>query len=286
MSTHNHIERPPFAAQTDKIDKRHAGRTDASHTRLDLRSHGTEINDELRDWVYERTGRQLGKFATQIERIVVRFGDENGPKGGVDRSCTIEISVSSLPNVVVTERGETDREAFDRAAGRAERATRRSLERHGFSAKGAKQRDSGYPAAAVDASDGSDMADMSDDELDVFEAPESLIGARVGHGPDNLMDAVRRPEKERRDVPVDTAQPDTSADDRKAGGEHTARRNSKLNTAGMSVALEDSTNGQPSRKSTRRSTNRIKPDNPLTRTTKDAMQSPHSKADRARARNT
>jgi hypothetical protein len=135
VSNHHSTERPPFADQTTKQDKRHAGRTDASHTPLDLRTNGNDLNDDLRAWIYERTGRQLGKFAAQIERIIVRCGDENGPRGGIDRTCTLEVSLSSLPNVVVTEKGATDREAFDRAAGRAERATRRSLERHGFSSK-------------------------------------------------------------------------------------------------------------------------------------------------------
>jgi hypothetical protein len=111
---------------------------------------------------------------------------------------------------------------------------------------------------------------------------EGLIGKRVGHGRENVMWAQDRPEKRRRDQPVDTAEKGRSATDRKAGYGHTARRNTKLNTAGMSYALEDSVQARPSRKSTRGSANRSKPASNLTRRQQRRTQSPQARA-RARA---
>ena len=96
--------RMPFAANTTKVDKRSAGRTDAAETPLELRSTGHDIDPGLRDWVYERISRQLGKYATHIERIQVRFGDENGPKGGVDKVCMVHLVLSKLPPIVVEVR--------------------------------------------------------------------------------------------------------------------------------------------------------------------------------------
>jgi hypothetical protein len=60
---------------------------------------------------------------------------------------------------------------------------------------------------------------------------------------------------------------------------HTAQRNVKLNNKGMTAMLEDSSTGKPSRKSTRKSTNRSKP-NQLTRRTKRAVTSPQARAAR------
>jgi putative sigma-54 modulation protein len=282
--TIHHETRAPFPAHTITSDKRHAGRTELSETQLELRSGGSDVDDALRAWVYERLGRQLGKYATQIERIQVRFGDENGPRGGMDKCCMVHVMLAKLPSVVVEMRGETEREAFDLAAGRAERATRRNIERHGFSAKHGKQKRDG----AHNGADGMSMADLppeSDQRTeDEAQPEESLFGKYAGHGPDQLMQLQERPEKVRRDLPVDTSTPGSSATDRKVGYGHTGKRNTKLNTAGMSRALEDSTNGKPSRKSTRGGTNRIKPDNPLTRRTKAAVQSPKSQAGRVTTR--
>lgn len=65
--------------------------------------------------------------------------------------------------------------------------------------------------------------------------------------------------KPRRDDPVDTSKPGVSATDRKAGGASTAARNmsNRVEKKG-GAALEDSANGRPSRKSTRKSSGGVK----------------------------
>jgi hypothetical protein len=286
MGPNQYEERSPFAPVTETtIDKRRAGRTGAPETPVELRTGGNDVDDPLRAWIYESLGRKLGKYAEQIERCVVRFGDENGTKGGVDKTCLIQLSLSALPNVVVEERGVTEREAFDRAVACAVRAARHDIDRHGFSTKArrkhAKPSESPLPELA-EPLEPSGMDGESDSELfaAVEGEPDSLIGARVGAGPQNILDAQSRPEKLRGDVPVDTSQPGVSATDRKVGYGHTAKRNTKLSTAGMTRALEDSRSDRPSRKSTRRSTNRVKADAPLTQRTKNAVHSPQTRAER------
>jgi hypothetical protein len=108
------------------------------------------------------------------------------------------------------------------------------------------------------------------------------IGRRVGHTRGNVKRAQARPEKKRGDAYVDTSKKGVAADDKKAGYGHTARRNTKLNTAGMTSALEDSATGRPSRKSTRKSANRSKP-NQLTRRTQRKLVSPEARAMRSQA---
>ncbi|MEY4513008.1 MAG: hypothetical protein RLZZ450_5130 [Pseudomonadota bacterium] len=256
--------RLPFAANTTKADKRSAGRTDAAATPLEIRTTGPEIDSSLRSWIYERISRQLGKYATHIERIQVRFGDENGlHKGGVDKACMVHLILSKLPPVVVEVCAETERQAFDLAAGRAERATRHSVQKHGFSSRPAHKHADGHgsaqPAQNAEADDGQ------------RESSESLFGRHVGHGTEQLLALAERPEKERRDVQVDTSEVGTSATDRKVGYGHTGARNTKLNSEGMSYRLEDSTNGRPSRKSTRGGN--------TTRQTRRQPHAPHARRD-------
>jgi ribosome-associated translation inhibitor RaiA len=159
--TSHYEPRTPFAAQGSKLDKRSAGRTDAPETPLELRSSNGEINEDLRAWVYERLSRQLGKYATQIERMQVRFGDVNGDRGGVGKTCVVHVVLSSLPPVVIEVTGESEREAFDLAAGRAERATRHSVEKHGFTTRSQKRPNgpldgepSAEPVQAAESQDG------------------------------------------------------------------------------------------------------------------------------------
>lgn len=92
------------------------------------------------------------------------------------------------------------------------------------------------------------------------------------------------PPRPRRDQIVDTAQPGVSATDRKAGGESTAARNrSKSAARKAGYVLEDSNNDTPSRKSTRKGANRIKPDANLQRRQTRQSRSPGSRARVAQA---
>lgn len=275
MNTHDESFRTPFAEQTLESDKRRAGRTESAETQLELIA-AHELEPGLHEWVHDRLGRHLGKFAPQIERMYVRFGDDNGPRGGIDKNCLIQVSLSKLPQVVVEMRGKTDREAFDLAAGRAERATRRTLDKHGYSTKHEKV-EHGLPEV-----EGLETEAEGDEGEGIGEG--SLMGRRVGHGNEELLRLAERPAKERGDQPVDTAQAGTSADDRKVGDGHTGRRNTKLNDAGMAYSLEDSTGDRPSRKSSRGGAPGLKSDNPLTQRTKSAVQSPQQRAERHQAR--
>jgi ribosome-associated translation inhibitor RaiA len=258
MTTEGIDNRGPFAEQTLSVDKRHEGPSEASETRVEVRSLDGAVDEALHAWVQERLGRQLGKYATQIERVEVRFGDENGPKGGIDRACMVHVIVSSLPPIVVEMRAGEDREAFDLAAGRAERALRRSMQKHGFSTrhKGrlrGKHGDSDVETVAAAQAD-MERAAQAD------EAEQPLYDKRVGRSNDNLIELQ------------------ASADGLEA---HTATRNTKLNTEGLAYALEDSTAGSPSRTSTRGSKNHMKHDGQLALRTKTAVHSPAQRAQRA-----
>jgi hypothetical protein len=204
----------------------------------------------LREHVTLRLEGALGRIGGRIERVTTRCSDVNGRRGGVDQACRIELVLRGLPLIVVEKRGEACRQAFDRAARAAKRALRRVHECSGEAAGRAWRRARAptrpleRPAAAP-------------------AAAGSVICRRVGRSAQRLRVVAERPEKRRRDGWVDTAQPGTSESDRKVGTGSTARRNTKLGLHGMTSLLEDSAQGHPSRKSTRRSANRAKRDDNL-----------------------
>jgi hypothetical protein len=227
--------------QNTTHQQREAGRQLA----ISIRDVAGEARGATKRWVFERVQRQLGKFGPQIERVEVRFCDVNGHKGGQDQSCMVHVLLSALPPIVVESVGGTAREAFDLAAARAERATQRNLQRHGFST-GHKRRQRPHKTDGMSESDA-----------------ETVLGAVLGEaGSTELL---------------------LEADQPPATG-HAGRRNPTHNDSRMTYALEDSTNGHPSRKSTRGSSNHVKPANGLTLRTKSAVLSPKSIAARSASR--
>jgi hypothetical protein len=221
-------------------------RGDGAHIQVAIRNVDGAASGRLQRWVHERLDRQLGKFAPQIERVDVRFSDVNGQKGGVDRECMVHVLLNALPPVVVESLAETPRQAFDLAAARAERATSRNLEKHGVSThKGRHRRDKTHC--------------MMTDGAPLDESPSQLANELEG-APELLLEA---------------AQPPSTG--------HAGRRNPTHNDSRMTYALEDSSNGKPSRKSSRGSSNHIKPANGLTLRAKSAARSPKAVAARSRS---
>jgi hypothetical protein len=94
----------------------------------------------------------------------------------------------------------------------------------------------------------------------------------------------KAPKRPRRDTPVDTAQPGTSASDRKAGAGDTAARNRSKRAAKKGGAALESSRDKPSRKSTRRSKGRAKRSSNLKQRATRAASTPAARAAKASAK--
>lgn len=124
---HDDFERTAMPEQLPRDVKRTAGRTPTRLTPVKVRGHHVQIDRHHREYICDRLGHKLGKYAPAIERIHVRLEDLNGPKGGLDHSCRIVVTLSGLGQVVVEERHEEAIPAFDLAADRTEAALRHRL---------------------------------------------------------------------------------------------------------------------------------------------------------------
>lgn len=237
--------------------------------RLEIHATSLPLSHGDRDALRVRMGEKLGRFAPSIARVVVRFEDATrGTTCAV--LCRVKVHFDDLPSVVVEERGTSLGEVFERASSGAARAVRRAL--GGRTSAPAPEEPARRRTLFTRGAPRSPLGTEGE-----------LIGRRVGQGTENLLRAADRPEKRARNVPVDTALPGVSATDRRAGGRYTARRNAKLNVAGMTSALEDSRSDRPTRKSTRKSADRAKRDSNLDLRTKREVASPGARARRAAA---
>ena len=97
--------------------------------RIDIQGHGFTATQALRVYVARRVQLALECCADRITRTTVRLSDINGPRGGVDKRCQIQVRLATLADVVV-EDTETDLYfAIDHAAESAGRTAVRHLAR-------------------------------------------------------------------------------------------------------------------------------------------------------------
>lgn len=97
--------------------------------RVEVRGQNVDVSEMLRDHVEHRLQFALRPFPAQISRVVVRLRDLNGPRGGVDKLCRIEVHLPGSGEVIADGLDAQFCAAVDLAADRARRSITRALER-------------------------------------------------------------------------------------------------------------------------------------------------------------
>jgi hypothetical protein len=84
--------------------------------------------NHMRDHSVERVRFNLRRLQAWVARAKVQFSDVNGPRGGVDKRCQVELHTMGAGTVVISSLAQDWRTALDRPLARANRVLRRSLQ--------------------------------------------------------------------------------------------------------------------------------------------------------------
>jgi putative sigma-54 modulation protein len=96
---------------------------------IDIKALGFSLTEAIRDHVADRVDASLGRFSTRVNRVVVRLSDVNGPRGGLDKRCQLQLLVDGHRTIVIQDREADLYLAVNRAADRAARSLARQLQR-------------------------------------------------------------------------------------------------------------------------------------------------------------
>ena len=94
---------------------------------------------DMRDLTERRVRFVLRRLGWLVPRAEVRMSDVNGPRGGIDKRCQVELRTDGAGAVVVTSVAGDWRTALDRALERAARFLTR-LWRRGTDSRRLRQR--------------------------------------------------------------------------------------------------------------------------------------------------
>lgn len=84
---------------------------------------------DLHEVATRRVDFALRRLHWLVSTVRVRFADQNGPRGGVDKRCRIELAAPGKPTLVVTSTASEWRAAFEAALERAARTLRKARQR-------------------------------------------------------------------------------------------------------------------------------------------------------------
>ena len=97
--------------------------------KIDIQSLDFELTDALHKYIGWRLGCALSRRDEHIQRVMVRLSDVNGPRGGTDKCCQIQVFLDRCPDVVIEDVEADMYTAIDRAASRASRTVGRRVVR-------------------------------------------------------------------------------------------------------------------------------------------------------------
>ena len=97
--------------------------------RIDIHTGSFPLTESLRKHIEHRVRSSLNWAQQGLRNVTLRLDDLNGPKGGADKSCRIEIPIAGGTPVVIHEVQSDLYAAIDRAVNRAGHAVSRKLAR-------------------------------------------------------------------------------------------------------------------------------------------------------------
>ena len=96
---------------------------------INIQAKQFSLTDALRSHVERRLRSTLTCCGEHIQRVNMRLSDINGPRGGEDKSCHLQVVLAGLSDVVVEDIEADMYVAIDRATDRAGRTVVRKLDR-------------------------------------------------------------------------------------------------------------------------------------------------------------
>jgi putative sigma-54 modulation protein len=97
--------------------------------RIGIISQGIALTEAIRAYAHRRLRTALNRYESLLGSVQVRVADVNGPRGGIDKHCVVEVRGPALAPIIVRERDVDLYVAIDRAADRIDRATARRISR-------------------------------------------------------------------------------------------------------------------------------------------------------------
>lgn len=97
--------------------------------RIDIQARGFALSPALREHAERRLRFALGAAVARVTTLAVRLTDENGPRSGIDKRCTVRALLPGASPVVIEEVDSDLYVAIDRAADRVGRTVLRRLAR-------------------------------------------------------------------------------------------------------------------------------------------------------------
>jgi ribosome-associated translation inhibitor RaiA len=117
--------------------------------RIDIQGRGFSLTAPLLDHTQRRLRFALSRSGDRIRRVAVRLVDTNGPRGGADKFCRMQVYLEHAPPVLIEDTGTDLYAVIDRVAERAGRNVAKHIDQLRENARPATLQPPAAPSGAA-----------------------------------------------------------------------------------------------------------------------------------------
>ena len=92
-----------------------------------IQSQDFALTGALKSFIQDHANKSMNSCNTHIKQLNIRLKDINGPKGGEDKECCVEVKLANSAPIVVTKRSSDAYQSIRMALSRASRITLRKV---------------------------------------------------------------------------------------------------------------------------------------------------------------
>ena len=96
---------------------------------VNIQSRLVELTPGLETHIYRKLHFELSRMESHITALAIIVSDVNGPKGGIDKQCLLQVSVANKGYFVIKDRQTDIYYAIDRVMQRVSRLVARKIVR-------------------------------------------------------------------------------------------------------------------------------------------------------------
>lgn len=98
--------------------------------KVNVRGVHLSLSDSIKDHVQRHLVDPISRFFdSEAAEMEIHLRDTNGPKGGVDKECSVTVRVPHAQSIHVTETADDIYKAIDLCRDRVEKSAKRTVER-------------------------------------------------------------------------------------------------------------------------------------------------------------
>ena len=97
---------------------------------IQINAGNVQVSEAIAAHREDEVNKAMRHFSDRVTRVEAHLHDDNGPKSGLDKRCTLEVRLAGFDPLTVEELSADMYAAIQQASHKLERAVRHKLERH------------------------------------------------------------------------------------------------------------------------------------------------------------